>query len=71
MLSPEIKKIAKKNERYTKMLEYFDSTGKLPSRKTRRSFTITKMDFDKLKDASKRRGRSMSDILDELIEYHL
>jgi len=29
------------------------------------------MDFDKLKDASKRRGRSMSDILDELIEYHL
>lgn len=67
----EIKRTVEKNERYTKMLEYFDSTGKLPTRKVRKSFTITNMDFDKLKEASKRSGKSMSDILDELIEYHL
>jgi hypothetical protein len=58
----------KENEKYAKMLEEFDRTGKLPLEKIRRSFTIRRSTFNSLKKQSKRTGKSMSNILDELVE---
>lgn len=67
MLSREIKRIMKENEKYTDMLEEFDRTGHLPIEKVRRSFTINRASIKKLKKLSKETGRSMSDILDSLL----
>jgi|GEM_PF-1042439 len=64
----EIERIMKENEKYAKMLEEFDRTGKLPSDKIRRSFTIRNSTFNALKNESRRSGKSMSDILDEVVE---
>lgn len=50
------------------MLEYYDRTGKLPTRKILRSFTIKQFNYDRLKAESARTGRNMSALLDELIE---
>lgn len=68
MLSREIRRIMKENEKYTKMLEEYDRTGKFPLEKIRRSFTLKRMTTDKLKRMSKKTGRSMSDIIDTLVE---
>ena len=68
MLPKEFERILDKNERYMKMLEYYDRTGRFPLDKIRRSFTLKEMNVTKLKKMSKETGRSMSDILDELIE---
>lgn len=68
MLSQDIKRIMKENDKYARMLEYYDRTGKLPLHKIRRSFTLKEMNVTKLKDMSKKSGESMSDILDDLIE---
>lgn len=68
MLSQEIRRIMKENEKYAKMLEDYDRTGKFPLEKIRRSFTLKRMTIDKLKSLSKKTGRSMSDIIDSLIE---
>lgn len=68
MLSPEIKKIMKKNEKYAKMLEEYDRTGEFPLDKIRRSFTLKRMNINKLKELSRKENKSMSRILDELIE---
>ena len=54
MLSQEIRKIMKENGKYTKMLEEYDKTGKLPLEKIRRSFTLKRMTINKLKLASKK-----------------
>jgi hypothetical protein len=59
----EIERIMKENEKYAKMLEEFDRTGKLPTEKIRRSFTIRHSTFQT--------GRSMSDIIDEVVEKEL
>lgn len=67
----DIERIMKKNEKYAKMLEEFDRTGKLPLDKIRRSFTIRNSTFNALKSESKRTGKSMSDILDEIVEKEL
>lgn len=64
----EIERIMKENEKYAKMLEEYDRTGKLPTEKIRRSFTLKRMTMEKLKSISKRTGKSMSDILDDLVE---
>ena len=68
MLSRDIRRIMKENEKYAKLLEYYDKTGRLPLKKSRRNFTIKEITFHRLKKASKKTGKSMSDILDELVE---
>lgn len=67
MLSREIRRIMKENEKYANMLEEYDRTGKFPLEKIRRSFTLRRMTFDRLKEESKKTGRSMSDIIDGLV----
>lgn len=57
----------KENEKYANMLEEYDRTGKFPLEKIRRSFTLRRMTFDRLKEESKKTGRSMSDIIDGLV----
>ncbi len=71
MLSQEIRKIMKENEKYTKMLEEYDKTGKLPLEKIRRSFTLKRMTINKLKLASKKTGKSMSEIIDEMVNKNI
>lgn len=68
MLSQDIKRIMKENEKYAKMLEEYDRTGEFPLEKIRRSFTLKRMTVNRLKDMSKRSGKSMSDIIDDIIE---
>ena len=58
----------KENERYAQMLEEYDRTGVFPLDKIRRSFTIKQMSYKKLKNLSKKMHKSMSDILDEMID---
>jgi hypothetical protein len=67
----EIERIMKENEKYARMLEDFDRTGNLPSEKIRRSFTIRRSTFLSLKNQSKKTGKSMSDIIDEVVEKEL
>jgi hypothetical protein len=69
MLTREIRRMMKENEKYARMLE--DRTGKLPIEKIRRSFTIKRMTTDKLKTVPKRTGESMSGIIDDLVEEKL
>lgn len=64
----EIERIMKKNEKYARMLEEFDRTGKMPLEKLRRSFTIRRSTFNALKRESKETNKSMSDIIDEIVE---
>ena len=71
MLSREIEKIIKENEKYARMLEEYDRTRVLPIKKIRRSFTLKKMTIDKLKHVSKNSGKSMSDVIDNLVEEKL
>ena len=67
----EIERIMKENEKYARMLEEFDRTGKLPTEKILRSFTIRRSTFQALKSQSKKTGKSMSDIIDEVVEREL
>ena len=71
MLPREIKRIMKENEKYARMLEEYDRAGKLPLEKIRRSFTLKRMTVDKLKRVSSKRGRSMSDMIDALVDSKL
>ena len=68
MLSQEIKRIMKENEKYANMLEEYDRTGEFPLDKVRRSFTLRKATMRKLKEASRRTGKSMSAIIDGLAD---
>ena len=67
----DIERIMRENKKYTDMLEEYDRTGKFPLEKIRRSFTLKRMNFDKLKKTSKDKGESMSDMLDDLIDKNL
>lgn len=67
----EIEKIMRKNEKYAKILEEYDKTGVFTLQKVRRSFTLKYMTINKLKSHSKRTGKSMSDILNDLVEGKL
>lgn len=71
MLSREIRRIMKENEKYIRMLEEYDKTGKLPIEKIRRSFTLKRLTMKKLKSASKKTGKSMSAIIDNLVDKNL
>ena len=64
----EIRRIMKENDRYAKMLEEYDKTGKLPLKKIRRSFTLRQMTINILKKESEKTGNSMSDIIDDAVE---
>jgi hypothetical protein len=68
MLSQEIRRIMKENEKYANMLEEYDRTGEFPLDKVRRSFTLRKMTMRKLKEASKKTGKSMSAIIDNVVD---
>ena len=71
MLPQDIRRIMKENEKYAKMLEEYDRTGKFPLEKIRRSFTLKRMTMNKLKNESKRTDKSMSAILDSLVDKNL
>jgi hypothetical protein len=64
----EIEKFLKDDEPFMQLLEYYDRTGKLPTKKLLRSFTIKQANFEKLKSAAAKRGTTMSRLLDEMIE---
>lgn len=68
MLSQEIRRIMKENEKYANMLEEYDRTGEFPLDKVRRSFTLRKATMRKLKAASKKTGKSMSGIIDGVVD---
>ena len=70
MLPQDIRRIMKENKKFTDMLEYYDRTGRFPLQKIRRSFTLKEINITKLKEMSKKTGKSMSDILDDFIEEH-
>jgi hypothetical protein len=64
----EIEQVINGNEGLFRMLSYYDRTGKMPGRKLVRSFTIKHSNFEKLRSESAKRGRTMSQLIDELIE---
>jgi hypothetical protein len=64
----EIEKIIEENEKYTRMLEYYERTGRMPAKKVPRTFTLSQSSFDRLKSESARTGKTMSALLDEMIE---
>jgi hypothetical protein len=68
MLPREIRKTMKENEKFVRMLEEYDRTGKPPWGKIRRSFTLKRITVEKLKEASEKTGKSMSDIIDKLVD---
>jgi len=68
MLPREIRRTMKENEKFVRMLEEYDRTGKPPWEKIRRSFTLRRMTVEKLKETSKKTGKSMSDIIDKLVD---
>ena len=68
MLPREIRRTMKENEKFVRMLEEYDRTGKPPWEKIRRSFTLRRMTVEKLKETSRKTGKSMSDIIDKLVD---
>ena len=68
MLSNDIRRIMKENETYANMLEEYDRTGEFPLDKVRRSFTLRKATMKKLKQASRKTGKSMSSLIDRMVE---
>ncbi len=68
MLPQEIERIMKENDKYAKMFEDYDRTGKFPLEKIRRSFTLRRKTMDSLKLASEKSGKSMSALIDNLVE---
>ncbi len=68
MLSQDLRRIMKENEKYAKMLEEYDRTGEFPLDKIRRSFTLKRMTVNRLKAASSKTGKSMSSIIDKVVD---
>ena len=68
MLSKEIRDMLRENEKYNKIFERYDETREFDLDKIRRSFTLRKSSYRKLKELSKTRGKPMSGIMDALIE---
>ncbi|MBU0898647.1 MAG: hypothetical protein KKB03_03140 [Nanoarchaeota archaeon] len=67
----EINKIVKENKKWTNLFERWDRTGIDPFEEKLVSFSIKKMNHEKLKTIAKMHHTSMSDIIDDLIEKHL
>lgn len=68
MLSKEISQVIKENMKYTKMLEEYDNSREFALDRIRRSFTIKKSTYRKLKQLSESSGKPMTAIIDELVE---
>ena len=68
MLPREIRRIMKENEKYARMLEEYDRTGRHPLEKIRRSYTLKRMTVDKLRRMSEKSGKSMSSIIDDVVD---
>ncbi len=67
MLPREIERIMKENEKYARILEEYDRTGKFPLDKIRRSFTLKRMTIERLRAISERSGKSMSEVIDDVM----
>ena len=67
MLSKEIKDMLEENDKYNKIFERYDHTREFDLEKTRRSFTIKKSTYRKLKELSKNQDKPLSKIIDTLI----
>lgn len=67
----EIERTIGENRKYTEMLDYYDRTGRMPAKKAMRSFTLQQSNIDRLKSESAKKGKTMSALLDELIETNL
>jgi|TARA_Y100000034_G_scaffold88708_1_gene106483 hypothetical protein len=68
MLSKDVERLIKENEKYTQILEEYDQTGVFPLKKIRRSFTLKHRTVRKLRELSKQSGKNMSEFIDFLIE---
>ena len=68
MLSRDAEMILKRYKRFFDAFEKFDRTGEFPLEKIRRSFTITRGSYHKLKAEAARRRISMSELIDRMIE---
>ncbi len=67
MLSKEIRDVLRENLKYTNLLEEYDETREFGLDKIRRSFTIRKSTYQRLKKMSEDSGKPMSALLDELL----
>jgi hypothetical protein len=68
MLSKDAERILVKYRKYFNAFEEFDRTGKFSLEKVRRSFTIQRGNYQKLKKEAARKNTSMSELLDRFIE---
>jgi hypothetical protein len=68
MQSKEIKQVLAENDKYNLILARYDETREFDLDRTRKSFTLKKSSYRKLKNHSKQKGMPMSRILDSLIE---
>ena len=67
MLDKEALRIIAGNEPYKKILAEYDKTHEFALDKIRRSFTIEKRTYWKLKQMAKEKGTSMSALIDGLV----
>jgi len=68
MLSMDVERLMKENEKYTHMLAEYDETGVFPLKKIRRSFTLKQGTVRKLRELAKQSGKNMSEFIDFLID---
>lgn len=68
MLSKEIKGLIEENMKHIRMFERYDETREFDWDRVRRSFTIKKSTYRKLKSMAENNHTPMSRIVDELVE---
>jgi predicted DNA-binding ribbon-helix-helix protein len=68
MLSKEIRELIEENREHISMFERYDETREFDLDRVRRSFTIRKSTYGKLKSMAAREGLPMSRLLDRLVE---
>jgi predicted DNA-binding ribbon-helix-helix protein len=68
MPSKEIRWLLRENEEYNRMLEEYDERREFPLDKVRRSFTLKKRAYWRLKSEAERKGTSMSALIEGLVE---
>lgn len=68
MPSKDVENVIKKHMKYTRMFEEYDRMREFALDRIRRSFTIRKDTYWKLKKTSEARGTSMSKLIDDAID---
>jgi len=63
----EIERILDRDTEWSGILEEYDRTGVMPTRRVRCDFTLSAQSMARLKEESKRTGKKPSRILDEII----